>query len=696
MQTNFHNETWSPGRCPSRELLVNLSLGRIGSPAFEMWSSHIEECPECQTNLEAASDASDSFVNDLRHAKELPTPVEDGTPLHRMIEQAETISRDAWRGPHQGTGELLESRTLGRYTLVRLLGRGGMGSVFKAVHAHLQRPVALKLLPESLTKNPMAVDRFRQEMIAVGKLDHPNIVRAHDADVIDGRMFLVMELISGVDLGKLVRKHGPMSIQWACRMTRQATLGLHYAHQHGLVHRDVKPSNLMITKDGGVKLLDLGLARLVTAEDQQDQNARAPIVMGTADFMAPEQGVNADLADARSDIYSLGCTLYALLAGRPPFSSDQPQTFFEKAKAHRTEPVPPLSNVRSDVPTALVKVIDTMLAKDPANRYQSAEEVAVALEPFVSELRVVKPLPVSATPPEPLAMFAEYDAHARATPSLLRRVLRLAGIAAILTLGVGIVMLMQQPGIVEHLEGLFAADAEEAPGSGSQVRPSPPVVFAQRPAETGQPDDVKSKPVVLENPAVPPERPVGPPLITTVDARMPVTEQSNATTTDDVKSGKAKNPPIKLSTTEPVYFEAERYVSLDPHLKHNFDKRNSGGAYVFRPPDEEIAGGAVYRLEVPRASTWHLWAVVRATTYDNNSLIIEVHASGRQIARSTWHLHPPGSGWRWMTLSDKEYGLNRVPLSLPAGEVELHVIGREPGVAWDKMMLTPRADVTPK
>ena len=664
---------------------MDLSLGRIGSPAFEMWSSHIEECHRCQSNLEAAGDATDSFVDDLRHAKEMPGPAVDGTPLHRMIEQAEAISRDAWRGPHRETGELLESRTLGRYTLVRLLGRGGMGSVFKAVHAHLQRPVALKLLPESLTKNPMAVDRFRQEMIAVGKLDHPNIVRAHDADVIDGRMFLVMELISGVDLGKLVRKHGPMSIEWACRMTRQAALGLHHAHQHGLIHRDVKPSNLMITKDGGVKLLDLGLARLVTTEDQQDQNARAPTVMGTADFMAPEQGVNADLADARSDIYSLGCTLYALLAGRPPFSSDQPQTFFEKAKAHRTEPVPPLSNVRSDVPPALLSLLDKMLAKRPEDRIQSAAEVATALEAFLSALRVVEPPPVPAQPVELPPMFAEYDAHAdhhADQPSRLRRVLRRAGIAAILTIGVGIIIAMQQPGIVEHLEGLFTSNTQEAPVRGGQVRPSPPDVVAQGQLGSDPSKDAKSE--------------SGDPITPEPAISEPVTDPPEATTKDDDKSGKTKNLPIRLSTTEPVYFEAERYVSLDPQLKHNFDKHNSGGAYVLRPFDEKTAGRAVYRLEVPQAGTWYLWAVVRATTYEDNSLIVEVHAGGRQIARSAWHLYPPGPGWRWMTLSDKEYGINRVPLSLPADEVELHIIGREPRVAWDKLMLTPRADMKPK
>ncbi|MEX2217038.1 MAG: family 16 glycoside hydrolase [Phycisphaeraceae bacterium] len=434
-----------------------------------------------------------------------------------------------------------------------------MGSVYKAVHAHLQRPVALKLLPANLARNPAAVERFRQEMIAVGKLDHPNIVRAHDADIVDGHMFLVMELISGVDLGRLIRKRGAMSIEWACRLTRQAALGLHYAHQHGLVHRDIKPSNMMISKDGDLKILDLGLALLVSPDANANPDAEAPAIMGTADFMAPEQGVNSDLVDARSDIYSLGCTLYALLAGKPPFASDHPQTFFQKAKAHRTELVPPLSGVRSDVPPVLLDVLNRMLAKRPEDRIQSAEEVAMALEPFLSDLRVIEPPPVPAQPVELPPMFVEYDAHVDQRghqPGRLRRVLRRAGIAAILAVGVGIVFAMQQPVVVEYLHSLFAPDVSNDP-----VKPvptpgtSPPIVIAQGPPVGEPPDPVK--PPVAELPAKDPTPPPGnppaenpvvpqpepPPTTTVIDHPKPVVDPPGTSTNPEVKPPVVQDQP---------------------------------------------------------------------------------------------------------------------------------------------------------
>jgi WD40 repeat protein len=281
-----------------------------------------------------------------------------------------------------------------RYRVHGLLGVGGMGAVFQAEHRLMERPVALKVLVRGLIDDPAAVERFRREVKAAARLSHPNIVQAFDADQAGAAHFLVMEYVEGTDLARLVAERGPLPVARACDYARQAALGLQHAFAHGMVHRDIKPQNLMLTPEGQVKVLDFGLSRFVSESPPPAPAGDAPgadatltqtgSLMGTADYVAPEQAQDAHAADIRADIYSLGCTLYFLLAGRCPFPDG---TFVDKVVAHRQKAPPPLAEFRRDVPAPLVRVLERMMAKDPARRYQTPAEVAQALAPFAGRPR---------------------------------------------------------------------------------------------------------------------------------------------------------------------------------------------------------------------------------------------------------------------------------------------------------------------
>jgi hypothetical protein len=273
--------------------------------------------------------------------------------------------------------------SIGEYKLIEKLGEGGMGTVYKAWHTELERVVALKVLAAHRMSDPQAVARFRHEMKAVGRCDHPNIVRAHDAREIEGTYFLAMEYVDGFDLAELVARLGPLPVADACELIRRAALGLACAAGHGLVHRDIKPSNLMLSRDGELKILDLGLARLQAVQPVHEAMTAAGQVMGTPDYMAPEQATDSHGVDIRADIYSLGCTLYTLLAAQPPFGSKY-HTAFEKIAAQLREPAPPIRKVRRDVPRQLADVLDRMLAKAPGDRFATPGDVADVLATFAT------------------------------------------------------------------------------------------------------------------------------------------------------------------------------------------------------------------------------------------------------------------------------------------------------------------------
>ena len=288
----------------------------------------------------------------------------------------------------------------GRYRILRELGRGGMGAVYQARHTVMDRQVVIKVINKSLLDQPDALERFRREVQAA-QLSHPNIVTAYDAEQAGDLHLLVMEFVPGQSLAEVLQKQGPLPVAHACHYARQAALGLHHAFERGMVHRDIKPANLMLTPRGQVKILDFGLAKVVKENRPKQALTALNSYMGTPEYSAPEQATDARSADIRADLYSLGCTLYCLLAGRPPFQEDTP---VKTILAHLEKEPAPLPELRPDVPPGLWAVVARLLAKDPARRYQTPAEVAQALAPFCR--RGGKPGPVPPGAPKPLGVAA--------------------------------------------------------------------------------------------------------------------------------------------------------------------------------------------------------------------------------------------------------------------------------------------------
>ena len=279
-----------------------------------------------------------------------------------------------------------------RYRITRLLGQGGMGAVYLAEHTIMGRPVALKVIHPRYTASPTAVERFRREVRAAGKLAHPNIVAAYDADQAGSTHFLVMEYVEGQTLAAYVHETGPLPVEEACGYVLQAAQALRYAHEKGMVHRDIKPDNLMRTPVGEVRVLDFGLARLAESADVPPSEPAAAnpaltaagSVMGTPDYMAPEQAKDSSAADIRSDIYALGATLFHLLTGTVPFPGGSAS---DKLRRHELEPAPPVTAVRAGVPPGLERLVARMLAKRPQDRPQTPAEVVRRLRPFTRRSR---------------------------------------------------------------------------------------------------------------------------------------------------------------------------------------------------------------------------------------------------------------------------------------------------------------------
>lgn len=367
----------------------------------------------------------------------------------------------------------------GEYTILDKLGEGGMGVVYKAQHRRLKRIVALKVLNPTLIKTDSLLKRFHREVEAAARLNHANIVAAFDANEQDGAHYLVMEFVDGPDLARLVKERGPLPVRKAIAYIEQAADGLAHAHAKGVVHRDIKPSNLLVDADGTVKILDMGLVRFM---DIEAVGAQATLpegltqtghIMGTFEYMAPEQALDTRRADERSDIYSLGCTLYYLLTGEAPFIGD---TSMKKLLAHRDDPIPSLRAARPEVPLALNVVFQRMLAKKPEDRYQSMTEVSSALKAIRRNSRPskrgsqrtarVKTAPVSASAMVDLERLSLPANDISSMPGFgprvfgaLLMIIALVGIAVItgLTLGGAIRQPMQpaMPFVYVAASGLF-------------------------------------------------------------------------------------------------------------------------------------------------------------------------------------------------------------------------------------------------
>jgi serine/threonine protein kinase len=332
---------------------------------------------------------------------ELRSVVSGETPPLQMHELAKELVHSGWITEYQ-RDELLSGRfqglVLGEYAILEKLGEGGMGVVFKAEHRRMERIVALKVLAPAFTTNEAAVSRFHREVKAAAKLVHPNIVLALDAGQEGEVHFLVMEFVLGIDLSRLVKEHGKLPVSKALSYVLQAAQGLEIAHRAGIIHRDIKPANLLLDLHGTVKVADMGLARFhnelgasaLPATPSPAASAEltaAGAILGTADYMAPEQIVNPRKVDHRTDIYSLGCTLHFLLTGRPPYSNGSAA---ERMAAHREAPPPSLSAARPDVSPRLDAAYRRMLEKRPSARHSSAAELIEELQECLREADVAR------------------------------------------------------------------------------------------------------------------------------------------------------------------------------------------------------------------------------------------------------------------------------------------------------------------
>lgn len=414
---------------PSPERLLDFAHGHLRGQAFDEIEQHLHTCDAC-----------------CQWMAQQP----DNTLLALARDVATLSLRTSRVPPDLAPGEIPAAlKNHPRYRVIEPIGIGGMGSVYRAEHRLMHRTVALKIVHPWLLSNAQAVDRFEREVRVAAQLSHPNIVVSYDADQAENLHFLVMEFVVGETLSERVARQGPATVEQACDWTRQAAAGLQHAHERGMAHRDIKPQNLMIASDGQLKILDFGLSRLVSDHSPPVQEGgrvaglsptHSGMILGTPDYIAPEQIADSRTADIRSDIYSLGCTLYFLLAGRPPFVED---SVVATLHAHEKSPIPRLDQIRGDVPVELHSILARMTAKRPADRYATPDEVEHALLPFTSRagtdvsappLPTPPPPPVAAALPSPKRPTQPRPIAARKSP---RWLIGIGGAVAVLLLLVG-------------------------------------------------------------------------------------------------------------------------------------------------------------------------------------------------------------------------------------------------------------------
>src|SRR6516162_3156236 len=438
---------------PSGEELTAFTLGTLDDETQTSIEAHVAACTSCQERAAVApadylvelvrrvgartGGRADTFVD---AAAQVQTPVPPSAvaltdAILPAVALAAPAESDCPEVPDALPPELAHHE---RYRVVRLLGVGGMGAVYEAEHRVMKRRVAVKVINPAYTGNAGMLERFRREVHKAARLSHSNIVTTHDAEDAGETHFLVMEYIEGTDLGRLVEERGPLPVDRACDYIRQAALGLQHAFEQGMVHRDLKPHNLMRTPDGRVKILDFGLARFASEAASAAGLTGTGLVLGTVDYIAPEQADNAHEADIRSDIYSLGCTLYHLLAGQPPFPTG---TSIQKVMAHVNKEPQPLTELRDDLPEGFMPVLERMMAKDPKHRYQTPAELAFALEPFL------RATAVRTTDPGRTVVLDRIPVGERRRPRLARAVAILAWIVAGL-LGVAVFRIATDNGVL--------------------------------------------------------------------------------------------------------------------------------------------------------------------------------------------------------------------------------------------------------
>jgi serine/threonine protein kinase len=384
-------------------MLSDFGLGKLDAASADSVSQHIERCGDCRQRV--ASLSGDSFVGRLRLAGEAAPPAArqrrtyvPGESLPNTGSSTDGSSKeDGLPRPSRSSGDLARRDGLGSpaslsappelanhpdYELIKELGQGGMGTVYLARNRMMDRLEVLKVISKSLLDRPGALERFQQEIRSAAKLAHPNIVAAYTVLRPGEQLVFAMEYVRGQDLSEVVKQRGPLPVANAAFYIHQVANGLQHACEKGMVHRDIKPNNLMLAIEGKkhvVKILDFGLAKATSEKDAGAGLTKSGQMLGTPDYVAPEQTLDAHKADIRADIYSLGCTLYFLLSGGPPF---QEASLFEILKAHHERHPRPLNLMRPEVPVELAAAVAKMMAKRPEDRYQTPAEVARALVPF--------------------------------------------------------------------------------------------------------------------------------------------------------------------------------------------------------------------------------------------------------------------------------------------------------------------------
>ena len=329
----------------------------------------------------------------------LETPPRDGDELLELLVKRRRTT--AYQAHAVRSGEL-KRLVFGEYTVLEKIGQGSESIVLKAQHRRMKRLVAIKVLTSRAMRSRQSIERFFREAEAAARLSHPNIIAAYDASQCDGMDYLVMEYVDGQDLSTIVKEHGPLPLDQAVDWILQAARGLQYAHEEGIVHRDIKPANLLLDHRGVIKILDMGLARLPTlpelTDEGEQQLTQVGQVMGTCDYMAPEQTLDSHQVDGRADIYSLGCTLYRVLAGYGPYTA---KSFIGMFLAHRESPIPSLCAARPDAPPELDAAFGAMVAKRPDDRFRSMFDVIMALDACLKIVHDRTPRAVSAAAAAP-------------------------------------------------------------------------------------------------------------------------------------------------------------------------------------------------------------------------------------------------------------------------------------------------------
>lgn len=326
-----------------------------------------------------------------------PDLADDPRPLADALIAAGLLT--AFQAKHLLSGRK-RGLILGQYRVLEPIGKGGTAQVYLAEHRKMPRRVAIKVLPPHRAADKEALERFYREARAVATLDHPAIVKAHDIACEGGIHYLVMEYVEGQSLKDLIEKNGPLHFTEAARYIQQTVKGIEHAHRHGLIHRDIKPANLLLDRAGNVKILDMGLVKFFQEDDDTlTRDLSKGAVLGTADYISPEQAVSCSAVDIRSDIYSLGATFYTLLNGHPPFHGSK---LTQKLVDHQIKEPPPLRDLRPQTPAELCVIVHKMMAKKPEDRFQTPEEVRQALEPWLRQLP--PPPPRAALMPPPMLM----------------------------------------------------------------------------------------------------------------------------------------------------------------------------------------------------------------------------------------------------------------------------------------------------